>query len=103
MEDFTVDLEGLGALGSNLDRGSEQLDGALRAMRDVGPAPLGTDDLDRACADFHGSWSHGLGKLGECVGKVRTGIDGTAASYAELEQALTVAFARMKDALGQGS
>lgn len=101
MTDFTVDVDGLAGLGSDLDRGQEQLDETLRAMRDVGPAPLGTDELDRACAEFHHSWQYGLGRLGECVQRVRTGVEGTAASYAAADDALCTAFRAMADVLGR--
>ncbi|MCY7344199.1 MAG: hypothetical protein LH603_20780 [Pseudonocardia sp.] len=103
MADLAVDLDGLASLGANLDRARDQLDSTLAAMRDVGSAPLGTEDLDRACAEFQRSWEYGLSKLGECIGMIRTGIDGTAGSYAEVERALSEGFARMSDAQGQGT
>lgn len=101
MADFTVDIEGLTALSTNLDRGREQMGVALDRLRDVGPAPLGTAELDEACAGFHESWSYGLGKLGECIGTVRGGVDATRAAYAEVETALTNGFEGMRAALGQ--
>ncbi len=93
MADLSMDLDGLASLGSELNGARDRLGGALAAMRDVGAAPLGTDELDRACGEFQESWRHGLGRLGECVDAVRTGVDGTRATYAEAESAIARAFA----------
>lgn len=98
MADFTVDIEDLTALGTQLDRGREQMRVAVDRMRDVGPGPLGTAELDDACAGFRESWTHGLGKLGECIDLVGGGVDATRAAYAEADSGLATGFERMRTA-----
>lgn len=92
MADLQVDLEGLAALAARLDGARDGLSGALGAMADVGAAPLGTDELDRACGEFQQSWSYGLGKLGECVEAVRGGVDASSATYTQAEQCIADTF-----------
>lgn len=82
MSGFFVDLDALTALGQQLEGAREQLDGALAALGETAAGQLGTDDLDRACDEFRQSWSHGLGKLGECVQAVGEGIVAARAEYA---------------------
>lgn len=98
-DDFAVHLGGLAALNTNLNSASGRLGAALGSMRDVGVAPLGTEDLDRACGEFQRSWEHGLGKLGECVELVRTGIDASCGDYAEVERVLDEVFSRLGGSL----
>ena len=101
MADLTVDLDDLAALGTNLDRARDGLGGALGAMGEANAPPLGTAELDTACAEFQESWTYGLGQLGKCVELVHGGIDRTAATYAEVEGALTQGFAAAAGQLGE--
>lgn len=64
MSDLTVAIDGWDALGKNLERAKENLDGALEAMEDIGPDSIGPDDLDDACAEFRDDWERGLDKVG---------------------------------------
>jgi hypothetical protein len=85
MPDFTVDIGGPDALSKNLNRAKDNIDGALKAMEDIGPDSVAPDDLDDACAEFREAWVRGIKKLGERVGKI-TGALGTATGkYIEFE------------------
>jgi hypothetical protein len=85
MPDFTVDIGGPDALSKNLNRAKDNIDGALKAMEDIGPDSVAPDDLDDACAEFREDWVRGIKKLGERVGKI-TGALGTATGkYIEFE------------------
>jgi DNA anti-recombination protein RmuC len=95
--DFTVDIGGLDELGKNLDRTSENIDGATKRLADVGPDAIGPEDLDEACADFRSDWEEGLDKIRDAVEKVRGGIDQTKQAYAELENALRQGMTQMSD------
>lgn len=99
MSDFTVDIEGLDALGTNLDRAKENLDSALKAMEDIGPDSIGPDDLDDACAEFRDDWERGIDKIGECVDKITEGLRGARKGYAEIENAFTEGFTEMREAM----
>ncbi len=100
MPDFTVDVGGLDALSKNLRRCVESLNGALTAMRDVGPESLGAEDLDQACADFREDWEYGLSKIREFVDNLGEGLDKVRQNYAEVEAALSKGFSSMRDQLG---
>lgn len=97
MPDFTVDIDGLDALGKNLERAKENLDGALKAMEDIGPDSIGPDDLDDACAEFRDDWERGLDKVGECVQKITDALKQARKNYAEIENALTDGFTKMRE------
>lgn len=86
----------------NLHRAEENLGGALKAMEDIGPASIGPDFLDEACADFREDWQRGIDKIGECVGKITAGLGDAKKTYAELENALREGFAQMHEAVEAG-
>jgi hypothetical protein len=88
MPDFTVDIGGLDALGKNLDRTVENIDEALKRMKDLGPDSVGPDSLDQACADFKSDWEGGLGKIREAVDGISGGVNEAMQGYAELEDGL---------------
>ncbi|MCE7007909.1 hypothetical protein LWC34_34570 [Kibdelosporangium philippinense] len=103
MPDYTVDLNGLDALGKNLDRCGENLDGALKSMEDVGPDTLGNDDLDDACEEFREDWEYGLSEIRKIVKGIKENLDASKQNYAELENALSNAFSTMRDKIGGGA
>lgn len=92
MGGFSVELDALTAVRERLAEAQERLGGALTALGEAAAGPLGTDDLDAACDEFRQSWSHGLGKLGECVEAVGAGIESTRARYAENETVVAASF-----------
>jgi hypothetical protein len=100
MPDFTVDIGGLDALGKNLDRTVENIDGATKHLDDIGPDSIGPDDLDEACGDFRSDWQEGLDKIRDAVQQVRGGIDQTKQAYGELENAITQGLNQMAAHLG---
>ena len=102
MSDFTVSIEGLTGLNKNLERAKENIDGALKAMEDIGPDSIGPDDLDEACAEFREDWQRGIGKIGEAVDKITEALGRTRDQYAELEEALNEGFTKMTDDIASG-
>ncbi|NKQ52993.1 hypothetical protein HFP15_08880 [Amycolatopsis sp. K13G38] len=98
--DFTVDVGGLDALGKNLDRTTENIDGATKRLADLGPDSIGPDDLDEACEDFRADWEEGLDKLREAVSEIRDGLDKAKQGYAEIENDLQGSLAKMAQAIG---
>jgi hypothetical protein len=103
MSEFTVDIGGLDALGKNLNRAKENIDGALKAMEDIGPDSVGPDELDDACAEFREDWERGIKKLGECVGKITDALGTAKGKYAEFETALQDNLTKMKHAVESGT
>lgn len=99
MADFTVDIGGLDALGKNLDRTTENIEGATKRLADLGPDSIGPDDLDEACEDFRSDWEEGLEKLREAVGEIRDGLEKAKQGYAELENSLKDSLAKMAQAI----
>lgn len=92
MDGFSVDLKRLSTLREQLVESRERLDGALTALGEAAAGPLGTDDLDAACDEFRQSWSHGLGKLGECVDAVGAGLEYAQRMYADTETVVAASF-----------
>lgn len=102
MPDFTVDIDGLDALGKNLDRTSSNIDQATKRLDDLGPDSIGPDVLDEACADFREDWEEGLDKLREAVDEMRGGLDGAKRTYAKIDNGLREAFAKMESDIATG-
>lgn len=96
MPDFTVDIDGLVALGKNLNRTADNLDEASKRLDDLGPDSIGPDDLDEATEDFRSDWEEGLDKLRDATESLKGGVDGACQRYAAIEQALTNAFKQME-------
>lgn len=96
MPDFTVDIDGLHALGTNLDRTADNLDEATRKLDALGPDSIGPDDLDEATADFRFDWEEGLDKIREAVGEVKDGLEAAKQMYAKIDQGLNDAFTQME-------
>lgn len=103
MSDFTVSIDGLTGLTKNLGRAKENIDGALKAMEDIGPDSIGPDDLDEACAEFRDDWQRGISKIGEAVDKITGALGKTRDTYAEIENALDEGFRKMQDAIASGT
>lgn len=102
MPDFTVDIDGLDALGKNLDRTNENLDQATKRLADLGPDSIGPDVLDEACAEFRDDWEEGLDKLRDAVEEMKGGLDGAKKTYAEIEEGLREAFTQMESDVASG-
>lgn len=102
MPDFTVDIDGLDALGKNLDRTNENLDQATKRLDELGPDSIGPDVLDEACATFREDWEEGLDKLREAVEEMKGGLDGAKQTYAEIESGLREAFSKMESEVAAG-
>lgn len=103
MSDFTVDIGALDAMETNLHRAEENVGSALKAMEGIGPDSIGPDFLDEACARFREDWQRGIGEIGDCVGKITTGLGAAKKTYAELESALRDGFAQMHEAVASGT
>ncbi|WP_019813526.1 hypothetical protein [Saccharomonospora saliphila] len=97
MPDFTVDIGGLTALEKNLGRTVDNVEEALKRMKEVGPKSIGPDSLDKACADFNSDWEGGLDKIREAVDGIKGGVDKAIQGYAELESNLRDTLTRMAD------
>lgn len=102
MPDFTVDLDGLDALGKNLSRTVDNIDQAINRMKDIGPDSIGPDDLDEACLSFKEDWEGGLRELRRAVDDMKGGLDQAMKGYAELENGLTDSLKKMGAAFGSG-
>lgn len=96
MPDYSVDIDGLAALGKNLDRTADNLDEASKRLDDLGSDSIGPDDLDEATEDFRSDWEEGLDKLREAIGDIKGGLDGARQLYAAIENALTDTFKQME-------
>ena len=81
----------------------DNIDGALKAMEDIGPDSVAPDDLDDACAEFREDWERGIKKLGECVGKITEALGTAKGKYAEFEAALQENLTKMQHAIESGS
>ena len=103
MPDFTVDIGGPDALSKNLNRAKDNIDGALKAMEDIGPDSVAPDDLDDACAEFRGDRERGIKKLGERVGKITDALGTATGKYIEFEAALQENLTKMQHAIESGS
>jgi hypothetical protein len=106
MPDFMVDIGGLDALGKNLDRTVENIEEALKKMKDIGPDSIGPDSLDQACADFKSDWEGGLDKIREAVDGISGGVDQAMQGYSDLEDGLEESLSQMGNdiaAAGGGS
>ncbi len=99
MSDFTVDIDGLEALGKDMERARDNLDSALKAMEDIGPDSIGPDNLDDACAEFRDDWDRGLNKIRECVEQITEALKNARKSYAEIEDAISGGFTEMRAAM----
>lgn len=95
LSDFSVDIGGLDALGKNLDRTIENIDGATKRMKGGGSGSLGPAELDEACSDFRADWEEGLDKLREAVGKVKDVLDASKQTYAELDNSIASSLQNM--------
>lgn len=93
--DFTVELEGLRALGGNLDHCAESLGSALDALREVGGGSLGRSSLDDACNRVQDDWRHGLDLIGKCSGKLSEGVKDCHSAYARVDHGLMRGFDKM--------
>lgn len=102
MPDFTVDIDGLNALGKNLGRTVDNIDQAINRMKDIGPDSIGPDDLDEACLGFKEDWEGGLRQLRKAVDEMKGGLDQAMKGYSELENGLTDSLKKMSAAFGSG-
>ncbi|MCE7011916.1 hypothetical protein LWC34_55265 [Kibdelosporangium philippinense] len=103
MPDYTVDIGGLDALGKNLGRTVENIDGATKRLDDLGPDSIGPEELDEACSDFRKDWQEGLDKIRDAVNEIRGGINQSKQAYAELENALRQAMTQMASDISTAS
>ncbi|OKK22458.1 hypothetical protein AMK16_04825 [Streptomyces sp. CB00455] len=92
MTSLRVDIDQLTRLTRALDSSLLSLRDARRALDHVRADQLGTADLDEACDGFQKRWAHGARELTKRVKTVREGVDRSAAEFAELEEAIRVAF-----------
>ncbi|RRO18173.1 hypothetical protein EIL87_07965 [Saccharopolyspora rhizosphaerae] len=95
MSDFSVDIGGLDALGKNLDRTIENIEGATKRMKGGLPGSLGPAELDEACSDFRLDWEEGLDKLREAVDKIKGALDASKHAYAELDNSIATSLQKM--------
>ena len=102
MPDFTVDIDGMDALGKNLGRAVDNIDQAIKKMQDIGPDSIGPEDLDEACADFKEDWEGGLRELRRAVDEMKGGLNQAMKGYAELEAGLTDSLKQMAGDMGSG-
>ncbi|TWG08342.1 WXG100 family type VII secretion target [Saccharopolyspora dendranthemae] len=105
MPDFTVDVGGLDALSKNLDRTTENIEGATKRIKDLGTGSLGPAELDEACADFRADWEEGLDKLREAVDQVKGALDASRQTYAELDSKIAESLQKMSggESAGEGN
>jgi hypothetical protein len=89
MSDFSVDVEALAQLATDLQGCADDLDHGLKALHDAGAAGLGFDFLDDSCRHFQGEWEYGLKKVRECVKTLHEGLGTVQQNYAQTEQGLT--------------
>lgn len=99
MPDFTVSINGLEGLRSNLDRTRENIDNATRRLADLGPDSIGSDELDEACATFRDDWEDGLGELAEAADKIEKGLEKSIEAYKHIEQGISDSLRQMRDSL----
>ncbi|GAA1238765.1 hypothetical protein GCM10009676_24190 [Prauserella halophila] len=95
MADFTVDVGGLEALGTDLDRTCENIDTATKKLADAAKDSIGTAELDEACEDFRSEWEEGLSKLREAVDEIRGGLSEAQKAYADVEGDLRASLGKM--------
>lgn len=103
MPDFTVDVGGLAALGKNLDRTNDNIDSATKKLADLGPDSIGSDELDRACADFRDDWKEGLELIREAVDEIRDGLDQATEGYRDLENKIRENLQQMAKAIEESA
>lgn len=101
MPDFTVDIGGLDALGKNLDRTVDNIEEALKRMKNIGSDSIGPDNLDQSCTDFKSDWEGGLDKLREAVDGIQDAVDEAVQGYSELEDGLVESLTSMDDDLAR--
>ncbi|MEU9299970.1 hypothetical protein [Streptomyces sp. NPDC048269] len=94
MTSLRVDYDQLTRLTRALDSSLVALRDARRALDHVRADELGTADLDAACDGFQKRWAFGTRELTKRVKTVREGVDRSAAEFAELDEAIRVAFRR---------
>ncbi|MFD9367249.1 hypothetical protein ACFWA6_06000 [Streptomyces sp. NPDC060020] len=100
MTSLQVDIDQLTRLTRALDSSLVSLREARHALDHVRADQLGTADLDAACDGFQERWARGTRELTQRVKTVREGVDRSAGQYAELEEAVRAAFARVAAAHG---
>lgn len=99
MADFTVDIDGLRGLLTNLERTQENIDSATKRLADLGSDSIGTWGLNQAYAEFRDDWDDGLGEIEEAVGKVQEGLSKAIKSYADIEEGITESLRKMREEL----
>lgn len=95
---YTVELQALQKLGKDLKDCTDELENALKAIKEIGPKGLGYDFLDEACEHFDDKWENGLSRIQEVVEDITGKIGKIGKEYAKSESGVIDA---LKD-LGDG-
>jgi hypothetical protein len=70
-----------------------------RADRDL-VGQIGSAALDSAAGDFHDTWQYGVGQIHSKVQNTTKGVKAAHDNYAQVEQAIGSAMAKMSSGLG---
>lgn len=87
MPDLSVDLEGLGALASQLRRIQRGMQDT-RGMIDGARADLGSDDVASALDHFESRWKDGRKKIDENGSTLATMVDESVKAYRQTDSQL---------------
>ncbi|MGV9566443.1 hypothetical protein [Streptomyces sp. NPDC003480] len=96
-EYFKADIGQLEQFLTNLESCVDELNKARSALEHVRADQIGTGRLDEACDKFQEEWRYGADKTQEMIDAIKEGVESNKKGYAEVEQALDMAFKQMAD------